>query len=106
VSIILYISSGLGPNDLLSTTAQLFLLALAVLLGASGTSIFWLLPLTVVLGIVGWLTDRYWKVRFYDIYNLRGWTKFWLETLLALVCLTAGAFVLGRVLREVARLAA
>ncbi len=87
-------------SNVIGTTTQLGFLAIAAILGFRQESIWWLLPLTICLGLVGWLTDRFWKVRFYDIYSPRDWLKFWVETLLGLVCFVFVAYVAGQVIRR------
>ena len=89
-------------SNVIGTTTQLGFLVIAAVLGFRQESIWWLLPLTICLGVVGWLTDRFWKVRFYDIYSLRDWLKFWLETLFGLVCFALIAYVAGRIARHLA----
>ena len=89
-----------------STLAQLGFLVLAAGLGFAQASPWWLLPLTIVLGVVGWLTDSYWKIRFYDIYSMRMWARFWSETLFGLICLMFAAYVVGRIARAIATYAA
>jgi hypothetical protein len=90
---------------LLSTAAQFCFLVLAAVLGFQKESIWWLIPLTVCLGVVGWLTDRHWKIRFYDIYNVRDWTKFWAETLFGLAMIVFAAYVAGQMAGRLAEYA-
>ena len=73
---------------------------LSAVLGFQQATFWWLIPLTVCLGIVGWLTDRYWKIRFYDIYSPKDWVRFWLETLVGLFVFMFSAFVVGHILRR------
>ncbi len=87
---------------MISTTAQFGFLAFAALLGFNQSSVWWLLPLTLLLGLVGWLTDPHWKIRFYDIYNIRMWARFWPETLFGLICLMFAAYVAGRIVYGIA----
>lgn len=84
----------------MSTFIQLCFLGIAASLGFQRASFWWLLPLTVALGVVGWLTDRYWKIRFYDIYSAGDWVKFWTETLIGLFLFMFAAFVAGHILRH------
>ena len=88
-------------SNVIGTTTQLGFLVLAATLGFRQESIWWLLPLTICLGLVGWLTDRFWKVRFYDIYSPRDWLKFWVETLFGLVCFVFAAYVAGQIARRI-----
>ena len=92
-------SNSTGSN-VVGTATQLCFLALAAVLGFRQESVWWLVPLTVCLGVIGWLTDRYWKIRFYDIYSPRDWLKFWLETLLGLIFFVFAAYVTGQILRR------
>jgi hypothetical protein len=87
-----------------STILQLGFLSAAALLGFQQGSIWWLIPLTVCMAIISWLTDRYWKIRFYDIYGIGDWIKFWLETLFGLTCFVFAAFVAGHLMRDGAQL--
>lgn len=84
----------------MSATVQLCFLMLAALIGFQQMSFWWLPPLTLCLGVVGWLTDRYWKIRFYDIYSPKDWARFWLETLVGLFVFMFAAFVAGHILRR------
>ena len=88
----------------MSTIVQLGFLAAAAALGFQQASIWWLIPLTVFMAIISWLTDRYWKIRFYDIYGIGDWIKFWLETLFGLTCFVFAAFVAGHLMRDGAQL--
>lgn len=81
------------------TAAQLGFLAIAGLLGFARESAWWLVPLTLCLGLVGWLTDHYWRLRFYDMYSARDWARFWSETLVGLICFVFAAYVAGRIVR-------
>lgn len=83
----------------MSTFFQLCFLGIAIILGFNRGSSWWLIPLTIALGVVGWLTDRYWKIRFYDIYGIGDWMKFWTETLIGLFLFIFAAFVAGHLLR-------
>jgi len=85
-----------------STAAQFGFLVLAAILGFAQTSVWWLLPLTICMAVVGWLTDQHWKIRFYDIYDIRMWAKFWFETLFGLICLMFAAYVAGRIAGRIA----
>lgn len=87
----------------LGTVAQFGFLALAAILGFARESAWWLVPLTLCLALVGWLTDHYWRLRFYDIYSVRDWAKFWGETLIGLICFAFAAYVAGRILRLLAQ---
>jgi biotin transporter BioY len=89
---------------LISTFVQLCFLFLAGLLGYWHDSAWWLIPLTITMAVFSWLTDRHWKIRFYDIYSPRDWLKFWLETLFGMVCFIFAAFVAGRLLRRIIEL--
>jgi hypothetical protein len=86
---------------LLGTIIQVCFLSLAVLLGFERTPILWLVPLTVCMALVGWITDRYWKLRFYDIDSQRDWFRFWLETLFGLACFVTVAYFLGRLIERI-----
>jgi hypothetical protein len=86
--------------SLVSSILQLGFLGASAFLGHQQGSIWWLIPLTIAMAIAGWLTDQYWKIRFYDIYGIGDWVKFWLETLFGLTCFMIAAFFAGHLLRH------
>jgi hypothetical protein len=87
---------------LLGTAGQLAGLGFAGVLGYEREGLAWLIPLTIGLTLVGWLTDHYWALRFYDVYDLRKWTRFWLETLFGIACFVFAAYAAGRIVRQIA----
>lgn len=85
---------------MVTSLVQWCFLAAAFAIGFRAYSIWWLLPLLLAMGIFSWLTDRYWKIRFYDIYSLKDWGRFWVETLAGLGVFVLVAFLLGRLVLQ------
>ena len=85
-----------------TTVVQWCFLAGAAMLGYGGYGAWWLIPLTVSMAIFSWLTDRYWQLRFYDIYGYKDWARFWIETLAGLGAFVVVAFFIGRFVRHAA----
>ena len=81
---------------MVSAGGQICFLLVALAIGARGASAWWLIPLTLAMAVFGWLTDRWWKIRFYDVYSFRDWARFWLQTLFGITCFVVAAFIIGR----------
>lgn len=81
--------------------AQILVLITSGMLGYYHQPAWWLIPLTLLMAVIAWLTDRHWNIRFYDIYGWRDWLKFWAETLGGLFCFVFLAFAAGYVIKNV-----
>ena len=53
------------------------------------------------MAIFSWLTDRWWKLRFYDIYDLKAWTRFWTETMVGMAVFVTLAYGVGRLAKNI-----
>lgn len=89
-----------------SAAGQIFFLLFAATLGFNQESVGWLIPLTLVMGLFGWLTDHYWKIRFYDIYSAGDWAKFWTETLVGMAVFITIAYFTGRLIKRISEFSA